>query len=424
MPEKSSVKKISNWIMNLVLISPLPWMILVTAVGLAWDKLWVWVQKIRIVMYVKKYLSIIFQKMGQKLLIDPRNTPYLYVIFGIGIYIPTLFALAFYWQINYGVNASWPLVILVAFIYHVLLMGPYFTFFAFVSTLTHKEGHDRRGFFKKPYKFLNYSLRWFISIFYGHVPETYTTGHLAIHHRFDNEPEDTVSTMGLDRRVPSEWFFYLRKFALMWTGISNIQFFIKHKQKKMFVRMGLGMLIYYGLIATVSFINPWFGFAYLILPFMCVIVYFSAINYIWHAFCDPKDTKNEYVNSLTILDGHYNVFNEDYHVIHHNFPQVHWTEIKQHYIDNEESYKKNTASVFRDTQPFEMFIWLILKRTDLLAKHFVDFTGKLSLEEKIALLENRMQPIASPAPIPTNLTGDSDFATPPLQEELSYITRE
>jgi hypothetical protein len=68
----------------------------------------------------------------------------------------------------------------------------------------------------------------------------------------------------------------------------------------------------------------------------------------------------------------------------------------RHYDDNIDLYRSNMASVFRDTQEFEMFLWMVGKRFDLLADHFVDLTGTLSHEEKVALLKRRMQPIAPP----------------------------
>ena len=63
------------------------------------------------------------------------------------------------------------------------------------------------------------------------------------------------------------------------------------------------------------------------------------------------------------------------------------------YDRNIEKYKSNMASVFTDTQEFEMFVWVMMGRLDLLAEHFVDLTGILSQEDKIALLRYRMQPV-------------------------------
>jgi hypothetical protein len=37
-------------------------------------------------------------------------------------------------------------------------------------------------------------------------------------------------------------------------------------------------------------------------------------------------------------------------------------------------------------------MWVILGRYDLLAEHYVDLSGTMNQEEKIALLKYRMQP--------------------------------
>lgn len=396
-PEKFTLtgmlRKIMNGIATFVLLIPVPWMGAVIGVGLLWDQLWLAVRESWLSNRLGQFFSSIAQRMAKVMMRDERNAPYLYSLFGIGFYTPTLFILAFWWQISYGYNAAWYTVVLVAFLYNVLMMGPYFRFFSVIATLIHKEGHDVRGLFKEPYTFLNNAFGWFIGPFYGHVPETYPLGHNRIHHKYDNGPGDVTFTYDLDRRKPADWLKYLRRFSLYWTGFSVVQYFIQNKRWEPARRMATGMLVYYGLIAAITFVSPWFGFAYLILPHMSVIIYLGAINYIWHTFCDPADPDNPYINSVTILNGHYNVYNEDFHVTHHHHPQMHWTKMANDYYSHVDRYEANMASVFTDTQEFEMFVWVMMGRMDLLAEHFVDLTGKLTLEDKIALLSYRMQPV-------------------------------
>jgi hypothetical protein len=40
--------------------------------------------------------------------------------------------------------------------------------------------------------------------------------------------------------------------------------------------------------------------------------------YLWHAFSEEADPTNQYINSITIVLGGNNVWNEDYHVVHHH----------------------------------------------------------------------------------------------------------
>ena len=387
------VKQILGGIATFILLIPVPWMGAVIGVGLLWDQLWLRIRETGPAVAIGKVFTGISVHLAKVMMRDERNAPYLFSLFGIGLYTPTLFVLAFIWQMTYGYSAAWYTVVLVGFLYNVLMMGPYFRFFSVIATLIHKEGHDTRGLFKEPYTFLNNAFGWFIGPFYGHVPETYPLGHQRIHHKYDNGPGDVTFTYDLDRSDPAQWLKYLRRFAMYWTGVSIVGYFIQNKQWKPARRMATGMLVYYSLIAIITFLNPWFGFMYLILPHMSVIIYLAAINYIWHTFCDPADPDNPYINSVTILNGHYNVYNEDFHVTHHHHPQMHWTKMANDYYIHEEKYKANMASVFTDTQEFEMFVWLMMGKFDLMAEHYVDLTGTLTQEDKIALLKYRMQPV-------------------------------
>jgi hypothetical protein len=382
-------------IISILLLLPAPWMGAVIAVGLAWDQVWLRLRDSAAASRIGGVFNRMAAYIASIIMRDERNAPYLFTLIGVGVWTPLLFIGCFIWQVLVGYHTAWYIQVLVAFIYNVLMMGPYFRFFSNVATLIHKEGHDTRGLFKAPYTFLNNAFGWFLGPFYGHVPETYPLGHQRIHHKYDNGPGDVTCTLDLDRTDPIQWFIYQRRFALYWTGFSILAYFVMKKQWKPAGRMALAMVCYYSLIIAFMIVNPWFGFAYLLLPLMSVIIYLGAINYIWHTFCDPADPDNAFINSVTILDGHYNVFNEDFHVTHHHHPQMHWTKMADDYYKNIEKYKANMASVFRDTQEFEMFVWLMMGKYDLLASHYVDLTGTMTQEEIIALLRYRMQPITT-----------------------------
>lgn len=384
---------IAGALVSALLLLPVPWMSVVIAAGLVWDQLWLRVKETAVAVATGEWIAKGAQALAKVLLRDERNAPYLYTLVGIGIYTPALYIGFFVWQMLNESTTSLPMQLFMAFLFNVLMMGPYFRFFSVVATLVHKEGHDTRGLFKQPFTWLNNVFGWFLGPFYGHVPEAYPMGHQRIHHKFDNQPGDVTCTLHLDRTKASSWFVYLRQFALYWSGISIVIYFVKRRQWNPAARMAGGMLCYYGIIAGIMYINPWFGFFYSLLPHLSVIIYLGAINYIWHTFCDPADIENEYINSVTILNGHYNVFNEDFHVTHHHHPQMHWTKMADDYYKNIEKYKANKASVFTDTQEFEMFMWVVLGKYDLLAEHYVDLTGTMTHEEKVALLKYRMQPI-------------------------------
>ena len=157
--------------------------------------------------------------------------------------------------------------------------------------------------------------------------------------------------------------------------------------------MVYGMLAYYGTITAVMIYIPLFGFAYLLLPLLSSIIFLAAINYTWHAWTDPSEPKNIYKNSITVLNGHYNVYNEDFHVEHHKRPQTHWEEYPINYKKHRDEYASNRAIIFDNTQAFEIFFWLLFGAYDKMADHMVDLNGDMTTEDKIALLKQRLQPI-------------------------------
>jgi hypothetical protein len=84
----------------------------------------------------------------------------------------------------------------------------------------------------------------------------------------------------------------------------------------------------------------------------------------------------EYINSVTIIKGKDNIFNEDFHVVHHHpNPNIHWTEYPAHYEQHKSEYIRNQATIFTDCEEGEMLYWLFSEKWDELASHFVDLQG-------------------------------------------------
>ena len=110
-----------------------------------------------------------------------------------------------------------------------------------------------------------------------------------------------------------------------------------------------------------------------------------------HQTCDPKDVNNPYVDSVTIVGGKDNIFNEDYHVVHHTKPMAHWTEYPDLYKDSIEEYRKYNATIFTDCEEGQMIYWLFSENWDEMAAHMVDLNGKMTHEEKKALCLERLR---------------------------------
>ncbi|MFT4524958.1 MAG: fatty acid desaturase [Bacteroidia bacterium] len=378
-----------------ILLLPIPWLAVVIAMTMLWYGIIGWTYKTAPMVWVGNKLGLLAKSLSRIMMKDERNSNYLFSFIGIGIYAPVLFFCSYYVQVTYlGANEGWGWQNwLAALAYNVLNYGPYFAFFSRVATLIHKEGHEPKGLFKSNFSFMNNLHGHFLSILYGHVPQAYPMGHMRIHHKHDNAPEDVTSTVFYDRSHAARFLIYLFEFALFWSGFSVANYHRKKGKTKEFGKMVLGIVIFYGVITAVMSVNFWFGFAYLLIPHMSCIFLLAAINYTWHAWTDQSEPKNIYKNSITILEGQYNVYNEDFHVEHHKRPQTHWEEYPVNYKKHLDEYKKNRAVIFRDTQAFEVFFLILFSDYDKMADKFVDLNGDMSRDDIKQLLQDRLRPI-------------------------------
>ena len=374
---------------SVMLLLPVPWLVAVISLTMLWHGLIGWTYKTSPAQWIGRKVNASAQWLGAIMLKDVRNSPYLISLFGVGILTPALFIFSFWWQ-SQQTHFNWWAVLA----YHVITYGPYFAFFSQVATLIHKEGHEPKGFFKPRFAFLNKFFGRFMVFFYGHVPEGYPMGHMRIHHKHDNGPDDVTSTVFYNRTQAIRFMIYLFEFMLFWTGISIAYHFYQRNRMDECRRMITGMVVYYLFIGIVMYFNFWFAFGYILLPHLSTIIFLAAINYTWHAWTDPNDLKNIYKNSITVLEGQYNVYNEDFHVEHHKRPQTHWEEYPVNYQKHLNEYAANRAIVFQDTQAFEIFFWLLFGSYDKMADHMVDLNNDMSQEDKIKLLKHRLQPIS------------------------------
>ena len=278
-------------------------------------------------------------------------------------------------------------------VYHLLRLGPRFRFFTHCHVLLHKEGHDHNGFFKNSsiFSYLNdWFVHKFIGLFYGGVPYSYSVGHNKIHHKYDNGLEDVHTNIDLDRTKSFSFIMYAPRFGAYWTGITPLGHFLVLKEYTLAWKILKGQLIYYSLWAlSLMSMGGLFTFCYVILPQLEAIAFFAAISYMWHLWIDPNDPTNPYINSVTIVKGHDNVWGEDYHAIHHHAVSVHWKEADKHYDEHEQEYKQNDATIFTDCEEGVLLYWVFSGNWDEIANHFMDLSGKLSFEQKKQLLINR-----------------------------------
>lgn len=232
-------------------------------------------------------------------------------------------------------------------------------------------------------------------MFYGVLPATFAYGHSINHHRYNNGELDVITTSDKPRDNFANWVAYLPRYVLYAVNISTIQQFVKEKNYKVAYKVLLGTAWFLGWLCLVGkVISPTFALVYVSFPFFEASLLLAAVNWSWHAFLDPKDPSNEYVQSITILDGCINVLNEDAHVVHHQYPGAHWTQHPGHQTKHWESYADNQASVFRRTHAFEVFGMVVARDYDALAKKFVDLKGDrdgcpMTHAEKVELMKER-----------------------------------
>lgn len=265
--------------------------------------------------------------------------------------------------------------------------------FMYVYVLCHKEGHAwRTGLFAKPYHHLLCRVfNWWIGLFHGVVPGVFTCSHLYNHHRYDNDENDVYTTGGYRR--DSLWTFV--RYVAVWFGyalnITSFFAFVREGRYKLAAQSVAGSACYAAFVAAVWSVSPPFAMAGLIYPLVEANVMLGIVNYTWHAFIDPDTPRNEYVNSLTIVDGLNFTLEEEYHVVHHLAAGVHWTKTRPLYEAALAEYDGYKSSRFYKANLFEMFGLIVSGQYGALADRFYDPDKKLDRAKLVALLEARLR---------------------------------
>jgi hypothetical protein len=96
-------------------------------------------------------------------------------------------------------------------------------------------------------------------------------------------------------------------------------------------------------------------------------------NWAQHAFVDPASPANNYRNSITCINCSYNrrCFNDGYHIGHHLKSTRHWTEMPEEFARNVRIYEREGALVFSGIDFFGVWLCLMTKRYDVLARRVV-----------------------------------------------------
>jgi len=315
-----------------------------------------------------------------RLINDPRDLPFMhFVIEASVVIVPLAFAL-------YFSAVPW----IVAALY--LPLNILFYMDRFILML-HNTSH--RPLFRKKYRGLTYYIVWILGPLFGESPETYFAHHMGMHHVEENLEEDLSSTMTYQRDSFASWLRYSVRF-FFGSDINLIIYLAKKGRRKLLSRVISGEVAYALLVAVACIINWQATIVVFIVPFIACRIAMIAGNWGQHAFIDAARPDDPFASSITVINCRYNqrCFNDGYHIGHHRKSTLHWTELPAELRTNMDLYMNRGAIVFAGIDFITVWVFLMLKRYDLLAARFVELQNPArSTEEVIALLKNRTQAI-------------------------------
>lgn len=314
---------------------------------------------------------------------DPRDLPFIYLIIKISLFLLPISILLYTSLLS---SWAWWLLVLVYAGLIIYYVGPY-------TLMLHNTSH--RTFFKRKYRLGNYYIPWILGPVLGQSPETYFSHHIGMHHAENNLHSDKSSTMKYQRDSALDFLKYSGSFLLI--GVPELVVYFQKKQFWKFVKMIVrGETIFILVIILLSFVSLKATFFVFLLPTLLVRFFMMAGNWGQHAFVDPETPENNYRNSITCVNSAYNkkCFNDGYHIGHHLRPHMHWTEMPCDFLKNKLKYADEKAIVYEGLDFHMVWVFLMFKRYDILANHFVNIDKRYSSKaEIIALLKTRTQKI-------------------------------
>jgi hypothetical protein len=258
--------------------------------------------------------------------------------------------------------------------------------------MLHNTSH--RPLYKKQFGFMNHYIPWVLGPFFGETPETYFSHHLGMHHAENNMHDDLSSTLRYRRDNLLHFAHYFTRFFFVGVFELTLYFFRRRKYDLM-ARAAAGESVYILAVIGLLWFNPLATLTVFLVPFCFTRFAMMAGNWSQHAFIDHTDPGNSYRNSITCINTRYNrrCFNDGYHIGHHIRANRHWTEMPDDFIKNLDRYRDEGCTVFQGVDYFQIWVLLMTHNHKKLASHLVDLGPVRTIEERVAHLNRRLEPV-------------------------------
>jgi hypothetical protein len=279
-------------------------------------------------------------------------------------------------------------------VYNIVRIGPMYMNFMYVYVLCHKEAHNFGNLFSKEWNnpLLKYFFNHWVGIFHGVLPGTFTWSHIYNHHKYDNNHQDVYSTAFRPRNTITSWVKYIPEWFGYASNVSSVLAFLEEGRRYFALMTFLSTLYYVVFVGVCYYIHPLFTWFTLIYAFVEGNILLSVVNFVWHAFIDPKEPSNDYVNSTTIVEGLNFTLAEEYHVVHHQYAGAHWTRHKKLYEKHKGGYTNTIPSSFYKVNIFELFAHIVSANyTQLVKLFYKPLQGNVSDKELEGILKERLQ---------------------------------